>query len=76
MKVTLEATTGAKLDMWREKDLFHVQRTDQLGVPQSCLGVDLFEVIAELAQLNLEDGTQAAEAISLAERAQRHLHAV
>lgn len=62
-----------KVEVWREKSLFHVRRADQVDEPQTCLAVDLFEVIAELAQLCLEDRTQAAEAISLAERAGRRL---
>ena len=70
MMVTLGTSTGARIEVWQEKDLFHVRRADRLGEPQSCLGVDLFEVIAELAQLDLEDAAQAAEAIRLAERAQ------
>ena len=69
MRVTLGTSTGARIEVWQEKDLFHVRRADRLGEPQSCLGVDLFEVIAELAQLDLEDEAQAAEAIRLAERA-------
>jgi hypothetical protein len=40
---------------------------------QICLAVDLFEVIAELAGLDLERHEQAAEAIGLAEEAQRRL---
>ncbi len=59
--------------MWRDQGLFQAWRVDQVGQAQTCLGVDLFEVIAELAQLDLEDGTQAAEAIRLAERAERGL---
>ena len=62
-----------KVEVWREKSLFHVRRADHVDEPQTCLAVDLFEVIAELAQLDLEDRTQAAEAISLAERAGRRL---
>lgn len=75
MKVTIGASTGARVDIWCEQDLFFARRADQAGEPQTCMAVDLFEVIAELAQLDLEDGTQAAEAVGLAERAQRSLHA-
>lgn len=39
------------------------------------MAVDLFEVIAEIAGLDLEVGEQAAEAMSLAEAAQRRLAA-
>ena len=76
MKVTLGTSTGARVDVWREEGLFHARRRDQTCQPQTCLGVDLFEVIAELAQLDLEDRRQAAEAIRLAERAERRLGAV
>jgi len=44
---------------------------DQASEAQTCLEVDLFEVSAEHAQLDLEDETQAAEAIGLAEPAAR-----
>jgi hypothetical protein len=73
MKVILRASTEVRLEAWRHEDLFCVRRTDQVGEPQSCLRVDLFEVIAELAQLDLEDEGQAAEAIRLAEQAERGL---
>jgi hypothetical protein len=76
MKVTLGASTGTKIDFWRENDLFHAQRADESGEPQTCLGVDLFEVIAELVHLDLEDQTQGAEAASLAECAKRRLGAL
>jgi hypothetical protein len=76
MKVTLATSTGAKIDIWRERELFCAQRTDQFGEPQTCWGVDLFEVIAELAQLDLDDRSQAAEAIQLASRAHRRLRGV
>lgn len=69
MKVTLGTSTGARIDVRQEQDIFHARRADQLGEPQTCLGVDLFEVIAELAQLDLDHAAQAAEAIRLAERA-------
>ena len=71
MKVTLGTSTGARVEVWQEKGLFHARRADRVGQPQTCLGADLFEEIAELAQLDLEDGTPAAEAIRLAERAKR-----
>ena len=73
MELTLTASTGAKIHIWREEDLFHATRPDADAAPQICLAVDLFEVIAELARLDLEDATEAAEAISLADRAQRRL---
>ena len=73
MQVTLRASTGVWIDVWHEHCLFCARGHDQLGEPQTCLAVDLFEVIAELAQLDLEDETQAAEAMSIAERAERRL---
>jgi hypothetical protein len=76
MKVTLGASTGARIAVWREKDLFRARRVDRKDEPQTCWGVDLFEVIAELAQLDLDDPAQAAEALRLAARAQRRLRAI
>jgi hypothetical protein len=74
MKVTLKASTGAKILVWRDDEFFHAWRsgTSELD-SQACLAVDLFEVIAELADLSLDDGAQAAEAMDLAERAHRRL---
>jgi hypothetical protein len=74
MKVTLNASTGAKILVWREEEIFHARRegTAELDA-QACLAVDLFEVVAELAGLSLDDGAQAAEAMNLAELAQRRL---
>jgi hypothetical protein len=39
--------------------------------PQICVAVDLFEVIAELAGLNLDVKAQSAEAVRLSIEAQR-----
>lgn len=75
MKVTLRTSTGAEIDVWREHDLFHARRADQQGEPQTCWEVDLFEVIAELAQLDLDDPAQSTEAVNLATRAHRRLGA-
>ena len=69
MRITLTASTGAKILVWREEDMFHAQLAHRSDV-QICLGIDLFEVIAELAGLDLERDGQAQEAVSLAERAQ------
>lgn len=76
MDVTLGASTGAKIAVWRENDLFYARRIDRKDEPQTCWAVDLFEVIAELAQLDLDDPRQAAEALSLAANAQRRLRPV
>ena len=74
MGLTLTASTGAKILVWSEGDTFCARLADATEAePEICLGIDLFEVIAELGGLELEDGMQAAEALSLSERAQRAL---
>ena len=73
MELTLRASTGAKVLVWRENDRYHAHRADVAGDTQVCLAMDLFEVIAELAGLDLERGAEAAEAIELAESALRRL---
>jgi hypothetical protein len=76
MQVTLRASNGAKILVWREDDLFSAKLADApIEQAQTCLGLDLFEIIAELAELDLEVGAQAAEAIELAGSAQRDLSA-
>ncbi len=73
MEVTLTASTAAKIVVWKDGDLYHARRLGQCSQPQVCLAVDLFEVIAELAGLNLEQASQAAEASALSEQAQDRL---
>ena len=74
MPVTLRASNGAKILVWREDDLFCARRAEApVEQTQTCLGLDLFEIVAELADLDLEDGAQAAEAIELSRTAQRRL---
>ena len=73
MELTLRASTGAKILVWREKDLYHARRSDGSMDTQVCLAMDLFERVAELASLDLERGAEAAEAIELAESALRRL---
>jgi hypothetical protein len=73
LKVTLTASTAAKIVVWREAGLFYVRLSDSTVRPQVCMAVDLFEVIAEVAGLDLEVGEQAAEAMSLAEAARPRL---
>ncbi len=73
MKTTLSASTGAKLTVWRLDDMFHARLADSTGDTQICLAVDLFEVIAELAGLDLDDSRQAEEAMQLAEASQQRL---
>jgi hypothetical protein len=69
MRATLTATTGAKILVWREDEVLHSRRVEAADRAQICLAVDLFEVIAELAGLDLEQPEQAEEAVSLAEQA-------
>jgi hypothetical protein len=73
MTVTMTASTGAKILVWREKDMFAAHRAGAAGEAQICLGVDLFEVIAELAGLDLEDEDQGDEAERLATEARQRL---
>ena len=73
MKVTLRASTGARVAVWRERDSFCARRTDQASEPEICLAVDLFEVLADLAGLDLGRQDHAAEAVALSEEAQRRL---
>jgi hypothetical protein len=70
MKVTVTASNGAELVVWREHHTYFARRADEASEPQICLAVDLFEVIAELAELDLERQDQAAEALALANDAQ------
>jgi hypothetical protein len=73
MNVHVTASTAKTVVIWREGELFHARAMDAAGDEQVCLGVDLFEVIAELAALKLEDDDQAAEALELAENARAKL---
>ena len=74
MQVTLRARNGAKILVWREDDLFHAQRAEAPAEQaRSSCAIALFEVIADLAELDLEDGAQAATAIELSDSAQRRL---
>jgi hypothetical protein len=73
MKVTLRASTAAKIVVWLDGDLYHARLAESADRPQTCIDVDLFEVVAELAGLDLNRGEQAAEAMRLAEVAQRRL---
>lgn len=73
MKVTLKASTAAKIVVWLQDDLYHARHADSADKPEVCVADDLFEVIAELSDLSLEQGAQAAEAMALADAAQRQL---
>jgi hypothetical protein len=72
MKVTLTASTGARILVWRQEDMFHA-RAEAATETQICLPIDLFEVIADLAGLDLDRESEAAEAIRLADYAQLQL---
>ena len=71
--MTVRASTGAQIRIWRENELYYARPTDSAVEPQICVAVDLFEVIAELAGLNLEVKVQSAEAVRLSIEAQREL---
>jgi hypothetical protein len=73
MRITLTPSTGVEVVVWREQDMFGASRSDMTHEAQICMGIDLFEVIAELAELDLEDRAHAHEALELAEDAQRRL---
>jgi hypothetical protein len=73
MKITLTPTTEVPVVVWCNEGMFYARQSDTVTEPQICLAVDLFEVIAELAGLDLEDASQSAEAVALADRAQREL---
>jgi hypothetical protein len=73
MEATLRASTGAKIIVWRRHETYHARLAESSGDPQICLEIDLFEVIADLSGLDLENGPHAAEAMALADRARRLL---
>jgi hypothetical protein len=73
MTVTFTASTGAKILVWREKDMFAASRGGAAEEAQICMGIDLFEVIAELAGLDLDDERDAQEATQLAAEARQRL---
>jgi hypothetical protein len=73
MKAQVKASTAKTVAVWREGDLFHARTEAAAGDEQVCLGVDLFEVIAELAELDLERPDEAAEALALADDARIQL---
>jgi hypothetical protein len=73
MKVTLRASTGARVVVWRERDSFCARRTGEASDAEICLAVDLFEVLADLAGLDLERQDHGAEAVALSGEAQRRL---
>jgi len=73
MTVTFTASTGVKIIVWREKDMFAASRAGAAEEAQICMGIDLFEVIAELAGLDLDEQRDAQEATRLGAEARRRL---
>ena len=73
MTVTLTASTGAKILVWREKDMFAALRAGGSEEAQICLGIDPFDVIAELAGLDLDNEEDSEEATQLAADARQRL---
>jgi hypothetical protein len=73
MRSVVQTSTGVEIKVWRDGSLFHAVRADSRGEPQVCIGDDLFEVIAELAGLDLDRKIEAEEAVRLARIAQRRL---
>jgi hypothetical protein len=73
LKVTVRASNGAQIRVWRENNLYYARPAGSAVEPQICAAVDLFEVIAELAGLNLEVTAHSAEAVALSVEAQREL---
>ena len=73
MTVTFTASTGATILVWRERDMFAASRAGAADEAQICLGIDLFEVVAELAGLDLYEVQQADEATRLADEARERL---
>ena len=76
MTATFRASTGVKILVWHEKDMFAAVRAGGAEEAQVCLGIDLFEVIAELAGLDLDDERDADEATRLATEARQWLSSV
>jgi hypothetical protein len=73
MTVTFTASSGVKILVWREKDMFAASRAGAAAEAQICMGIDLFEVIAELAGLDLDEASDAEEATRLAAEARQRL---
>jgi hypothetical protein len=74
MKVEFTASTAATIVISRDGDLYHARLKDVVHRPEVCLAVDLFEVIAELSGLDLDQSGQAAEALELAAAARAELN--
>jgi hypothetical protein len=74
MKLRVRASNGTSVLIWREDDTYCARREGAAIPPEVCLAVDLFEVIAELAGLDLDRDDDASEAIRLADYAQAELN--
>ena len=66
MRLQVTASTAVTVVVSWDGELFHARAEDAGADEQVCLGVDLFEVIAELTGLDLEREAEAAEALALA----------
>jgi hypothetical protein len=73
VQTIVTTTTGALIEVWRDDDLYYARPAGQAAPPEVCVGMDLFEVIADLGGLDLEDEAESAEATGLAFEAQRRL---
>jgi hypothetical protein len=73
MTVSFTASTGTRIVVWRENEMFAASRAGAVEDAQICLGIDLFEVVAELAGLDLDDERDAEEATQLADDARQRL---
>jgi hypothetical protein len=71
--ISLRASTGNEILVWRENEVFHACRKGSAESEQVCLPVDLFEVIADLAGLELDRSEHASEAVQLAAVAHRRI---
>jgi hypothetical protein len=74
MKLRVSASTGTTVLIWREDETYCARRESAAVPPEVCLAVDLFEVIAELAGLDLDRDDDVSEAIRLAQYAQDRLN--
>jgi hypothetical protein len=73
VQTIVRTTTRALIEVWRDDELYYARLAGRAAEPEVCVGMDLFEVIADLAGLDLEDEVESAEATGLAFEAQRRL---
>ena len=50
MQTIVTTTTGALIEVWRDDDLYYARPAGQAAPPEVCVGMDLFEVIADLGR--------------------------